>query len=64
MQFRAFPADLVAVSDGLFDGCQHVLLFLASPGRSVSSGLALSLADARTLHTALGLLLAREEEKR
>ncbi len=61
MQFRAFPADLVAVSDGLFDGSQHVLLFLASPGRPVSSGLALSLADARALHAALELLLAREK---
>jgi hypothetical protein len=61
MQFRAFPADLVAVSDGMFDGYQHVLLFLAAPGRSVSSGVALSLADARALHLALGVLLARQE---
>ncbi len=63
MQYRAFPADLVAVSDGEFDGTQHILLFLASPGKSVSAGLALSLADARVLHAALELLLEQEESE-
>jgi len=57
MHVQAIPAELIAVSDGLLQGRQHVLLFLSRPDQDEAGVFALPLADAVGLHTALSLLL-------
>ncbi len=57
MHVHALPTELVAVSDGLLNGRQHVILFLNRPDGHEAGVFALPLADAAGLHAALSLLL-------
>jgi hypothetical protein len=57
MHLEAFPMQFVALTDGVLNGEEHVLLFLAHPGTQQSRGFALTLADARVLLTALRNIL-------
>lgn len=57
MQIEAFPMQLVALTDGVLDGHEHVVLFLDHQARSQPCGYALSLTDARRLLEALTRIL-------
>jgi hypothetical protein len=57
MDIEAFPMRFIAVSDGVFQGREHAVLFLEHAGREGPQGFALSLADARRLLAALAVLL-------
>jgi hypothetical protein len=56
MRIDAMPVRLVAVTDGVFQGCEHVVVFLKNPAQDVR-GLAFSLADTRRLQAALNFVL-------
>jgi hypothetical protein len=62
MRIEAFPADFVAVSDGVMRGEEHVVLFLQPAGKAEAVGFALRLADARRLHTLLGVILPQAQQ--
>jgi hypothetical protein len=57
MEFEAYPTRLVAVSDGIFGGEEHVVLFLGHADAEQPRGFALKLRDARQLLAALALIL-------
>ena len=49
MEIDAFPMRLVALTDGVFGGREHVVLFLRPAGEGPPRGFALPLDDARLL---------------
>ena len=53
MRLEAVPVQFVALSDGVLNGEEHVLLFLESANLRRPCGFALTLADARVLLIAL-----------
>ena len=53
MQLEALPMQFVALTDGVLNGVEHVLLFLEHAGVRQPRGFALTLDDARALSTAL-----------
>jgi hypothetical protein len=57
MRIEAFPTRLVAVSDGVCRGEEHVIVYLEHCAFGEVHGFALSRADAGALLTALQLLL-------
>jgi hypothetical protein len=57
MEFEAYPTRLVAVSDGVFGGEEHVVVFLKHSVAQAPRGFALKLRDARKLLAALRLVL-------
>ena len=57
MEIEAYPTHLVAVSDGVFGGEEHVVLFLEHPAAPGPYGFALRLRDACRLLAALALVL-------
>ena len=62
MHLEAFPMQFVALTDGVLDGEEHVILFLEYAGRGQPHGLALSLGDARALLIALGNILPEAQQ--
>ena len=62
MHIDAMPSRLVAVTDGVHEGCEHVVVFLKHPAREDTRGFAFSLADARQLLAALALILPGARE--
>lgn len=61
MEIEAYPTRLVAVSDGIFGGEEHLVLFLEHTAAEKPYGFALKLADARRLLAALALVLPAAE---
>ena len=57
MEIEAYPTHLVAVSDGVFHGEEHIVLFLEHDAVHEPRGFALKLRDARKLLAALALIL-------
>lgn len=57
MQLEALPVRFVALTDGVLDGEEHVLLFLESANVRHPCGFALTLADAAALSIALRNIL-------
>jgi hypothetical protein len=66
MQLEALPMQFVALTDGILNGEEHVLLFVESTAQHRPCGLALTLADAGALLVALRTLLpeARQIQNR
>ncbi len=62
MHLEAFPMQFVALTDGVLDGVEHVILFLEHAGGSSTRGFALTLGDARALLTALGNLVPEAQQ--
>jgi hypothetical protein len=56
------PSRLVAVTDGVHEGREHVVVFLKHPAQDNVHGFAFSLADARKLLAALSLILPGAQE--
>jgi hypothetical protein len=61
MHIDAMPSRLVAVTDGVHQGREHVVLFLRHQAKESVRGFAFSLADARKLLAALTLILPGAE---
>ena len=61
MEVEAYPTRLVAVSDGVFGGEEHVVVFLQHPSAEQPRGFALKLGDARKLLAALSLILPQAQ---
>jgi hypothetical protein len=57
MEIEAYPTRLVAVSDGIFGGEEHVVVMLKHPAAKDPRGFALKLHDARKLLAALAIIL-------
>jgi hypothetical protein len=57
MHIEALPVHLVALTDGVCQGQEHVILLLQERQRLQLVSVALSLADAESLRLALGGLL-------
>jgi hypothetical protein len=57
MHLEAMPVQFVALTDGVLNGEEHVLLFVENASLRRPCGLALSLADAAALSIALGKIL-------
>ncbi|MGH7173173.1 MAG: hypothetical protein ACRELF_01490 [Gemmataceae bacterium] len=66
MRLEAVPVQFVAVTDGVLNGEEHVLLFVENANLRRPCGFALTLADARMLQIALRNILpeAREIQQR
>jgi hypothetical protein len=62
MHIDAMPSRLVAVTDGVHEGCEHVVVFLKHPAQDNVRGFAFSLGDARKLLAALSLILPGAQE--
>ncbi len=62
MHLEAFPMQFVALTDGVLDGEEHVILFLEHAGVRSSRGFALTLGDARALLTALRNILPEAQQ--
>ena len=62
MEIDAFPMRLVALTDGVFAGREHVVLFLRPAGEGPTRGFALALDDARLLRAGLGVVLHEAEQ--
>jgi hypothetical protein len=62
MHIDAMPSRLVAVTDGVHEGREHVVVFLKHPAEENVRGFAFSLADARKLLAALSLILPGAQE--
>jgi hypothetical protein len=62
MEIDAFPMRLVALTDGVFGGREHVVLFLRPAGAGPPRGFALPLDDARLLRAGLGVVLHEAEQ--
>ena len=61
MDIDAFPMRLVALTDGVLGGREHVVLFLR-PAEGPTRGFALPLDDARLLRAGLGVVLHEAEQ--
>jgi hypothetical protein len=57
MHLEAMPVQFVALTDGVLNGEEHVLLFVENTNLNRPCGLALSLADAVALSIALRNIL-------
>lgn len=57
MHLEAMPMQFVALTDGVLNGEEHVLLFLENANQRRPCGFALTLADAAALSLALRTLL-------
>jgi hypothetical protein len=66
MHLEAIPMQFVALTDGVLNGEEHVLLFVENANLRRPCGLALSLADAAALSIALHNILpeARQIQER
>lgn len=66
MHLEAMPVQFVALTDGVLNGEEHVLLFVESAKIGRPCGLALTLADAAALSLALRNILpeARQIQER
>jgi hypothetical protein len=66
MQLEAMPVQFVALTDGVLNGEEHVLLFVENANLRHPCGLALTLADAAALSIALRNILpeARQIQNR
>ncbi|HZY89655.1 MAG TPA: hypothetical protein VFE78_32840 [Gemmataceae bacterium] len=62
MEIDAFPMRLVALTDGVLGGREHVVLFLRPAGEGPPRGFALPLDDARLLRAGLGVVLREAEQ--
>jgi hypothetical protein len=62
MHIDAMPSRLVAVTDGVHQGREHVVVFLKHPAGDEVHGFAFDLADARKLLGALTLILPGAQE--
>jgi hypothetical protein len=62
MRLEAFPMQFIALTDGVLDGEEHVILFLEHAGAGCPRGFALTLGDARALLTALRHVLPEAEQ--
>jgi hypothetical protein len=62
MHVDAMPSRLVAVTDGVHEGQEHVVVFLKHLDREEVRGFAFSLSDARKLLAALALILPGAQE--
>ena len=62
MHLEAYPVEFIALSDGVLDGREHVLLFLEHPGLPRPRGFALTLGDARALLIALRNVLPEAQQ--
>jgi hypothetical protein len=62
MHIDAMPSRLVAVTDGVHQGREHVVVFLKHPTGDEVHGFAFDLADARRLLAALTLIVPGAEE--
>ncbi|HWG41738.1 MAG TPA: hypothetical protein VN688_03060 [Gemmataceae bacterium] len=62
MHLEAFPMQFVALTDGVLDGQEHIILFLEHADRGQPRGLALNLGDARALLTALRNILPEAQQ--
>jgi hypothetical protein len=62
MHLEAYPVEFVALSDGVLDGREHVLLFVAQDGLRQPHGFALTLGDARALLVALSNVLPEAQQ--
>jgi hypothetical protein len=61
MRIDAMPSRLVAVTDGVHEGREHVVVFLKHPAQEDVHGFAFGLADARKLLAALRLIVPGAE---
>ena len=57
MRLEAIPVQVVALTDGVLGGEEHILLFLEHDGAGRPYGFALSLGDGHALLTALHNIL-------
>jgi hypothetical protein len=62
MHLEAFPMQFLALTDGVLNGVEHVILFLEHAGGSSPRGFALSLGDARALLFALRNILPEAQQ--
>jgi hypothetical protein len=62
MHLEAYPVEFVALSDGVLDGREHVILFVQHAGQRQPRGFALTLSDARALLTALRNILPEAQQ--
>ncbi len=62
MHLEAIPVEFVALTDGVLDGEEHVLLFLEHDGARKPYGFALTLDHGRALLTALRKLLPEAQQ--
>ncbi len=62
MHIDAMPSCLVAVTDGVHEGREHIVLFLKHPARDEEHGFAFTLADGRKLLAALTLILPSAQQ--
>lgn len=62
MRLEAVPVQFVALTDGVLNGDEHVLLFLETARLRHPCGFALNLADARVLLLALRNLLPEAQD--
>lgn len=62
MRLEAVPVEFVAITDGVLNGEEHVLLFLENAKLRHPCGFALTLADARVLLIALRNLIPEAQE--
>jgi hypothetical protein len=61
MRIDAVPSRLVAVTDGVHEGCEHVVVFLKHSAEEDVRGFAFSLSDARKLLVALSFIVPGAE---
>jgi hypothetical protein len=61
MRIDAMPSRLVAITDGVHEAREHVVVFLKHSGCEDAHGFAFSLADARKLLVALSLIVPGAE---
>lgn len=62
MHLEAIPVEFIALTDGVLDGEEHILLFFEHDGARKPYGLALTLDDGRALLTALRNLLPEAQQ--
>ncbi len=62
MQLEAMPMQFVALTDGVLNGEEHILLFLEHTGMTRPRGFALTLTDARALLVGLRNILPEAQQ--
>ena len=62
MRLEAVPVQFVALTDGVLNGEEHVLLFVENPKLRRPCGFALTLPDAAALSIALRNILPEAQE--